>query len=41
LEAGIFKMLITFNNLEKNENVVISMPKKIFSKDGDATMNYS
>ena len=34
-------MLITVKNLEKNENVVISMPNKIYSKDGEVTMNYS
>ena len=35
-------MLITVNNLEKNENILVSMPNKIYSKDGkEVTMNYS
>jgi hypothetical protein len=37
--AGIFKMLITVNNLEKTDNVLISMPDKIYSKDGKPSKN--
>jgi len=34
--------LITVNNLEKNDNVVISMPNKIYSNNGkQAPKNYS
>ena len=39
--VGVFKVLITVNNIESNENVLISMPNKIYSKDGKAPKNYS
>jgi hypothetical protein len=32
--VGLFKTLIVLNNLEKNENVIISMPNKLYSNDG-------
>jgi hypothetical protein len=40
--VGVFKVLIRVNNLEKNDNVIISMPNKIYSNNGNtAPKNYS
>ena len=40
--VGIFKVLVVLNNLEKDDNVIISMPNKLYSNDGkQAPKNYS
>jgi hypothetical protein len=35
--VGIFKVLVALNNLEKDDNVIISMPNKLYSNDGKQT----